>query len=305
MYKKHSVWVDRRKSAVAMSATLLLCGPAVAMAGTFTGGATFPEQIVQEVTSLQKYAQEVTGVEAQVQTQMNTLQSYAAQMQNLMTLPAQAISQVTMPVQQMEYNYNSAMGLMSEYQNLYGNLHNIQQTVAQQNGYILNSSLSPQDYLNTVESAQTNTAAITRAQIQSTANSMQAADALIPQIAAQTTALQQHGYTGNTADMMHLGSELNTIEQQNQLMLAAINQSKLAAENRRNLREAETAATESATNPAAMLATSQNAVAKTASAMNGTAADSAAAASNITGFLSCIKNGGTYATCNGGQGMQP
>ena len=268
-----------------------------AMSGTLTGGATLPEQVVQEITGLQSYAKAATSAMSGVQTQMNTLNSYMVQLQNMMSLPAQAISQITMPAQQMLYNYNEAQGLMSEYQSMYGNLSNIQQTVTQQNMDILNSSLSPQNYLNTVETAQGNTAAQTRAQIQSAANSMQAVDQLGPKIMAQSQAIHGGGYNGNTSSLQQLGSELNTIEQQNQYLLAAVNQANLAKANRVNNRQTDVTAVTSSAVRGQIIQGNVSAVTN----MAATAAAMSAAGSAINrpynNYAHCILQGGTAISC--------
>ena len=299
MCKKRSVSASTIRLSAGFSLILwVLLTNSPAMAGTLTGGATLPEQVVQEITGLQSYAQEATSAMSGVQTQMNTLNSYMVQLQNMMSLPAQEISQITMPAQQMLYNYNEAQGLMSEYQSMYGNLSNIQQTVTQQNMDILNSSLSPQDYLNTVETAQGNTAALTRAQLQSTANSMQAVDALGPQIMAQSQAIHGGGYNGNTRSLEQLGSELNTIEQQNQYLLAALNQANLARTQRLSTHEAEDAAAASSAALAAQEQSNANAVTAFGNMANGSAASAGALGNGEQTFMQCVANGGTYATCN-------
>ena len=85
----------------------ILCialGSVSASAGTFTGGATFPEQIVQEVTAVQQYTQ----LAMQLQQQ---LQMVAMQAQNLRTLP-QGLWQQALP------NINSLINLVGNAQGL-------------------------------------------------------------------------------------------------------------------------------------------------------------------------------------------
>ncbi|MGK9451703.1 hypothetical protein [Acidithiobacillus caldus] len=299
MYTKHSVLPNQNQHRklpflVGIAAGIIMI-PLSVSAGTLTGGATLPEQIVQEATALQTYAKNVTTALASVQNEINTLNSYMTELQNLASLPARELSKLTMPIQQMEYNYDRAQELMSEYQSLYGNLSNIQQTVEQQNLDILNSSLSPEDYLNTVETAQTNTAAETRAQIASAARSMQAVDSLTPKIEEQSQAIP--GISGNTAGQMQMASELNTIEQQNQLLLSAIDQAQLARSQRRSIRESEDQVADSRTDINALTQSAEE-MKKSAEIMQKNFdAEANAASAMQNSEASCIDRGGTYLTC--------
>lgn len=269
--------------------------PSMAYAGAVTGGATLPEQIVQEVTALQNYAKNITTALSSVQNEINTLNSYMTELQNLATLPSREISKITTPIQQMEYNYNEIMGLKNEYQQLYGNLSNIQSTVEQQNLDILNSALSPENYLNTVETAQTNTAAQTRAQIQEAANSMQAVDKLAPEIESQSN--EASAIDGNTSGQVEMAKELNTIEQQNQILLQDISSAQMAANQRRATHEAETEAVDSTTALAALSASNQEAVSDTKSAEEASSNAWNDGGSEESSFLSCINHGSSYITC--------
>ena len=284
----------------------MLCGalayfaaPASALAGTFTGGATFPEQIVHETTSLMSYAKEMTTAMASVQNEINTLNSYETDLQNLMSMPAQELSKITTPIQQMEYNYNEVMNLESEYRQMYGSLSNIKSTVEQQNLDILNSSLSPQNYLNTVESANTQVAAQTRAQIQQAAQSMQNVDRLTPQIEAQSQAIGK--IDGNTSGQMEMANELNTIEQQNQILLQDISSSELAANNRRNLREEERSTINY--NNSAIYQSDVNAESAASQGLSAIPSQIKSGESSMKTYNQCLENGGNFVSCdkNGAQ----
>lgn len=258
-------------------------------------GATLPEQIVQEVTQLQTYAKDVTTALSSVQTQINTLNGYMTDLQNLATLPSREISKITTPIQQMEYNYEEVMGLKNEYEDLYGNLANIQQTVEQQNLDILNSSLTPEDYLNTVETAQTNTAAQTRATLQEAANSMRAVDKLAPEIEAQSHMASR--IDGNTSGQMEMAKELNTIEQQNQILLQDINSAQMAASKRRATREVEYSTMNSTASLQALQKSNEEAVKNTKKEIKDSESTAKGFADAETTFMDCVANGETYLYC--------
>ncbi|WP_297502140.1 hypothetical protein [Ferrovum sp.] len=106
-----------KKNAVTLCIAL---GSVSASAGTFTGGATFPEQIVQEVTAVQQYTQ----LAMQLQQQ---LQMVAMQAQNLRTLP-QGLWQQALP------NINSLINLVGNAQGLNYATQNTAAGVQQQYG---------------------------------------------------------------------------------------------------------------------------------------------------------------------------
>lgn len=227
------MWKPRTHSiksvATAVALTLGINLIPAAGAGTLTGGATFPEQIVQEFTALEQYGKNVTAAEADLSTQMNTLNQYTADLQNLASMPSEGLSQITMPFQQAMYDYQQATGLMNEYRYMYGNLSNIQNGMAQQQMYMLNSALSPQDYAAAVYQEQGYQAQQNQAQIASIAASMQAVDQEGPLIQQQQAALP--AISGNVAGFQQLSAQLTVLEQQNRLMLADIQQAQMQKEN--------------------------------------------------------------------------
>lgn len=269
--------------------------PGMAMAGTLTGGATLPEQVVQEVTALQSYAKNVTTALSSVQNEINTLNSYMTQLQNLTTLPARELGKITTPIQQMEYNYQEIMGLKDEYQDLYGNLSDIQRTVEQQNLDILNSDLSPEDYLNTVETANTRIAKQSKLQIQQAANSMIASDKLVPEIEAQSKT--DGSIASNIGGQEAVAKELNTVEQQNEILLQDIASAQMAKNKRLETHEMES---EVVNNPVAMAALYKSNADAQKDLQTATSQASSAWKSygkSVNTFNSCIDNGGTYLSC--------
>ncbi|CDQ12095.1 conserved exported protein of unknown function [Acidithiobacillus ferrivorans] len=291
------MWKLRKPSissvAVATALTLLGINLIPAAHATAIIGATFPQQVVQEMTSLQQYSQNVTAAMADVQTKMNTLNQYTTDLQNLASMPANAISKVTMPYQQAMYDYQQATGLMNEYQYMYGNLSNIQSGMAQQNLNILNSALSPQNYAAAVYQSQSAQAQANQAQIGSIVASMKNVQQRIPIIQAQQA--QMAGISGNVGGFQLLSAQLTTLEKQNQQMLAAIQQAQL--------QKASVTATTLSTQQA--LSNSQQAnnqyenavTAAMQSAIPASTASAARADLNLNNRYSCIASGGTIMTC--------
>ncbi|MHB1705067.1 MAG: TrbJ/VirB5 family protein [Acidithiobacillus sp.] len=103
------------------AATILACFPVMAFAGTLTGGATMPEQIVQEVTAIQSQM-------TQAQQLVQQIQQYENMVQNMVTLPQTMYDQVTAPVaqlyglvQQSEQLGYAGQNIASQFQNINAN----------------------------------------------------------------------------------------------------------------------------------------------------------------------------------------
>ncbi|WP_163056980.1 hypothetical protein [Acidithiobacillus ferrooxidans] len=296
MWKPRTHSIKSGAVTIAVALTLGINLIPAAGAGTLTGGATFPEQIVQEFTALEQYGKNITAAEADLSTQMNTLNQYTADLQNLASMPSEGLSQITMPFQQAMYDYQQATGLMNEYRYMYGNLSNIQNGMAQQQMYMLNSALSPQDYAAAVYQEQGYQAQLNQAQIGSIAASMRAIDQETPIIQQQQATLP--AISGNVAGFQQLSAQLTTLEQQNQLMLADIQQAQMqkatsAAATATNISEdnAQNYAEQAGNNYMDQV---------TASMANSNAQSKAYAQQADAGIQSqqsCIMNGGTLFTC--------
>lgn len=291
MWKPHTHSI--KSVAIAVAVTLGINLIPDADAGTLTGGATFPEQIVQEFTALQQYGESVTSALSDVQTKINTLNQYMTDLQNLATMPAREISKVTMPFQQAMYDYQQATGLMNEYQSLYGNLTNIQSGMAQQNLYILNSALSPENYAAAVYQSQGVQAQANQAQIASIAASMAATNSEIPVIQQQQAAIPS--ISGNVSGFQQLSAQLTILEKQNRLMLQAIQQAQLQ-------KTEATATNISAANADNYAEQAGNnymdqALASMANANTQSKAYAQQADAGIKSQQSCIMHGGSVFTC--------
>ena len=98
---------------------VLMTVPGLAMAGTMTGGATMPEQIVQEATLIQSKVTEA-------QQLVNMIQRYENMIQNMVTLPQTMLNKVMQPVdqlyglaQQAEALGTAGQNISSQFQNLH------------------------------------------------------------------------------------------------------------------------------------------------------------------------------------------
>ena len=291
------MWKPRKPSikVVTVITALTLFGINLIPAADATAiiGATFPQQVVQEMTALEQYSQNVTSAMADVQTKINTLNQYTTDLQNLASMPAQEISKVTMPYQQAMYDYQQATGLMNEYQSLYGNLNNIQSGLAQQNMYILNSALSPENYAAAVYQSQSAQAQQNQAQINDMVHSMQA-------LAPTWSAIQQQqaiapGIGGNVQGFQELSAQMTTLEQQNQQMLADIQQAQLA----KNMATATNISAANAINYGEQAG--NNYMDQVTASMTSSNAQSKIYAkqadAGIKSQQSCIMNGGSLLTC--------
>jgi len=106
-------------------AALVALSPVTALGGTLTGGATLPEQIVQEVTAVQA---QTSGAERLVEQ----IQQYENMVQNMVTLPQGMIGQIMQPIDQLYGLVGQAEALSTNGQNLANQFQN------------LNASFNPQ-----------------------------------------------------------------------------------------------------------------------------------------------------------------
>ncbi len=103
---------------LAAAVSLAMVSPDVAFAGTLTGGATMPEQIVQEVTAVESLAKQAESVENQIQMVYN-------QALNLEQVPLQLWSSVTAPIGDLMAVVQKAKGLAYSAQNIGTNFNNL------------------------------------------------------------------------------------------------------------------------------------------------------------------------------------
>jgi P-type conjugative transfer protein TrbJ len=92
----------------------------LAFAGTMTGGATMPEQLVQEITAIQSHVTEA-------QTLVSNVQRYENMVQNMATLPQSMYNQITAPIaqlyglaQQTQQLGYAGQNIASQFQNING-----------------------------------------------------------------------------------------------------------------------------------------------------------------------------------------
>lgn len=101
----------RRAWVLALVAAVSWPAVPTATAGTFTGGATFFEQIVQELTAIEQYAKQATEVEAQLAMVQN-------QVLNLTRLPGQYWQTIAGPVNRLVTLTAQAQGIGYAVQNI-------------------------------------------------------------------------------------------------------------------------------------------------------------------------------------------
>ncbi len=106
--------MKKTQLAVALLA-VLFASPA--LAGTMTGGATFPEQIVQEGTAIET---QMTAANQLIQQ----VQMYENMAQNMVNLPQSMISQMEAPLEQLYGMAQESQGLMTAGENIAQNFQN-------------------------------------------------------------------------------------------------------------------------------------------------------------------------------------
>ncbi|MBU2770126.1 P-type conjugative transfer protein TrbJ [Acidithiobacillus caldus] len=94
--------------------------PPLALAGgAMTGGATLPEQIVQEGTAVEQLAKQAESVTTQIQQYANMIQRYDNMLQNTLNLPTQLWSSAQGEIDQLIKVASMANGLSYAGQNIY------------------------------------------------------------------------------------------------------------------------------------------------------------------------------------------
>ena len=103
--------MKKQRHIILAAAIAFALTPAFAFAGTMTGGATFPEQIVQQITMVQQLAQQAQQVQEQIQMVYQ-------QAMNLKNLPTQMWSSVSGDLNNLVNIAGQAQGLSYASQNL-------------------------------------------------------------------------------------------------------------------------------------------------------------------------------------------
>lgn len=113
--------MNTKNLVLAAAVSLSMVAPVAAFAGTLTGGATMPEQIVQEVTAVMSLAKQAQSVENQIQMVYNqalNLEQVPIQLWNSVTAPISALMGVVQNAKGLAY---SAQNIGTNFNNLYGN----------------------------------------------------------------------------------------------------------------------------------------------------------------------------------------
>jgi P-type conjugative transfer protein TrbJ len=127
----------RTPSGIAILAALIVLAPGPALAGTLTGGATMPEQVVQEVTALTQYVAEAQQLHMQIQMVYNEAlnlenlpQNFASQMNGELSQLTSLVGQgnslsyagqnITAQFQQEYPSWSPSQNFGQDYQNWYG-----------------------------------------------------------------------------------------------------------------------------------------------------------------------------------------
>ncbi|MDD5375136.1 P-type conjugative transfer protein TrbJ [Acidithiobacillus sp.] len=110
-----------QSKAVMLSVSLALL-PAPAFAVSEVAGATFPEQIVQEATSVQQLAKQAQEVTTQISMYANDIERYQNMVTNTLNMPAAMYAQIWNPlvgsIQKLTSIYSQAQALGYAGQNI-------------------------------------------------------------------------------------------------------------------------------------------------------------------------------------------
>ncbi|MGE0047733.1 MAG: P-type conjugative transfer protein TrbJ [Acidithiobacillus sp.] len=107
---------------ITVAVGLTLVSPLAMAGGAVTGGATFPEQIVQEGTSVEQLAKQAEEVSTQISQYANMIQRYENMVQNTVTMPIGMFDKVWNPlvgsISKLEGIYSQAQALGYAGQNI-------------------------------------------------------------------------------------------------------------------------------------------------------------------------------------------
>jgi P-type conjugative transfer protein TrbJ len=182
----------------------ILGSPVCAFAGTATGGATLPEQIVQEVTAVQQKAEEVSQLEQQIQMYENMVTNTAEIPNQLWQQMTQPLSQLAQVVSQGQALALNAQNIGQQFQQMYAgfqpgaSLSDYQNWVQSNNdqiqGALATQNLSVADFQNQAQSLQTieGESPSGRAGLLNVANQIAAVEAGSLQQLGTMTAAQEH-----------------------------------------------------------------------------------------------------------------
>ena len=216
----HQYRLSLRCAAAAAAATLILASAAPpAWAVSEVAGATFPEQIVQEVTAVEQDEQAVMQTEQQISMLAN-------QAINLGTMPLQLWGQLTAPVMQMQEIIGQAQGISAsvqdtaaqtayEYGDPTGSVGYAGGTLAQWTqgfnqqitGVLHEYGLSRQQFATSAATEQTLQAASRSAQGRN--QILQASNAMNGVLATELSQLDTDTRTANTAILTDMGNRAN------------------------------------------------------------------------------------------------
>ncbi len=212
--------IPTRCAAAAFAATLILAAAAPpAWAVSEVAGATFPEQVVQEVTAVEQDEQAVMQTEQQISM-------LADQAINLGTMPLQLWGQLTAPVMQMQQIIGQAQGISAsiqdtaaataqQYGDPLGSVGSAGGTLAQWtqgfnqqiSGVLHEYGLSRQQFATSAATEQTLQVASRSAQGRN--QILQASNAMNGVLATELSQLDTDTRTANTAILTDMGNRAN------------------------------------------------------------------------------------------------
>ncbi|MBU2803641.1 conjugal transfer protein TrbJ [Acidithiobacillus ferrooxidans] len=209
---------------VVVTLALVPLAPLPALASGEIAGATFPEQIVQEITATSQLARQAQEVQTQIQ-------QYENMVQNMANIPSQLMGQMQGSFDQLINLENTAQGLSTQAQNIASQFQNLNASAAsssEMENYIQNYQQISQNLSNTINNALQQ-ANLNPSNFATVAQAQQAVSQAL-QDTNSRNALLQAGAEVSQAEVTQLAQLQQTVAAQTNLQ-ASIAKNHLAAGN--------------------------------------------------------------------------
>ncbi|MBU2788238.1 P-type conjugative transfer protein TrbJ [Acidithiobacillus sp. VAN18-1] len=222
---KHALLLQTKNLVVGVTLALL---PLPALAGgAVTGGATLPEQIVQEGTAVEQLGKQAQEVETQIEQYQNMVQ-------NMVNIPPSLLGQMQGSFDQLIHLANQAQSLSTQAQNIASQFQNLNTNAAsssEMENYIQNYQQISENLSNSIDNALQQ-ANLNPSNFATVAQAQQAVSQAL-QNPQSRNALLQAGAEVGQAEVGQLGQLQQTLAAQTNLQ-AAIAKTHLAAKNAQN-----------------------------------------------------------------------
>ncbi|MEY2340951.1 conjugal transfer protein TrbJ [Acidithiobacillus sp. IBUN Pt1247-S3] len=216
-----------KRSIVVVMLTLVPLAPLPALASGEIAGATFPEQIVQEITATSQLARQAQEVETQIEQYQNMVQ-------NMVNIPSSLMGQMQGSFDQLINLANQAQSLSTQAQNIASQSQNLNTNAAsssEMENYIQNYQQISQNLSSSIDNALQQ-ANLNPSNYATVAQAQQAVSQAL-QNPGSRNALLQAGAEVGQSELTQLAQLQQTVSAQTSLQ-ASIAKTHLAAQNAQN-----------------------------------------------------------------------